>query len=162
MSFTFDFLDSFIEVGGGQTEVDVQDLIDAIREAEASETGMTYSQIATASGKESLGGGVGVGITVELQDDWQLHFETGAYIATVRGGNLVGGPGGDPIAYSAGVQVLLIQSAASTVVEVGQSGLTPEESDALLAVNEIQSAVDALNDLSAAQAAEAVWSKVLP
>ena len=28
----------------------------------------------------------------------------------------VGGPGGDPIAYSAGVQTLLIQSAASTVV----------------------------------------------
>jgi hypothetical protein len=133
MSLTFDFLDSFIEVGGGQTEVDVQDLIDAIREAEATETGIAYGRIASASGKESLGGAVAVGITVELEDPWQLHFETGSYIAKVSGGNLVGGPGGDPIAYSAGVQVLLIQSAASTVIEVGESGLTPEESAALLA-----------------------------
>ncbi len=33
--------------------------------------------------------------------------------------SFVGGPGGDPIAYTAEVQVLLIQSAASTVVLSG-------------------------------------------
>jgi hypothetical protein len=138
MSVAFDFLNSLIEIADGQTDVDVQDLIDAIREAEATETGIAYGRIASASGKESLGGAVAVGITVELEDPWQLHFEAGSYIAKVSGGNLVGGPAGDPIAYSAGVQVLLIQSAASTVVETGGTGLTAEE------------------------CAEAVWSTELP
>jgi hypothetical protein len=53
--------------------------------------------------------------------DWQLSFPVGNYVATVAGGNFVGGPGGDPIAYSAGVQTLIIQSAASTVVTAGGS-----------------------------------------
>jgi len=50
---------------------------------------------------------------------WQLRFPSGNYVARVAGGNLVGGPSGDPIAYTAGVQTLLIQSAASTVVTTG-------------------------------------------
>jgi hypothetical protein len=63
-------------------------------------------------------------------DDWQLCFPPGNYIAKVAGGNLIGGIAGDPIAYSAGVQTLLIQSAASTVVTVSGgtgSGATIEE-----------------------------------
>lgn len=123
MALVFDFSASQIEVTAPQAAVGIQELIDAIREAEASEQGILYGQIAGASGKESLGGDVAVGVTVELLGDWQLHFWEGEYIAKVAGGNLVGGPGGDPIAYSAGVQVLLIQSAASTVVAVG-SGVT--------------------------------------
>ena len=62
-----------------------------------------------------------VGITVELLGSWQLLFQPGSYIARVAGGNLIGGPGGDPIAYSEGVQTLLIQSAASTVVTTSGS-----------------------------------------
>lgn len=120
MAFTFDFTNSIIEVLSPQTDVDIQDLIDDIRAAEASEEGITYDQIASGSGKESLGGDVSVGLTVALLGDWQLHFWPGNYIAKVAGGNLVGGHGGDPIAYSAGVQTLLIQSAASTIVSTGE------------------------------------------
>ena len=46
------------------------------------------------------------------------------------------GIAGDPIAYSAGVQTLLIQSAASTVVTTGGSALTTEEHDRLFTSSE--------------------------
>jgi hypothetical protein len=69
---------------------------------------------------------------------WQLRFAPGNYVARIAGGNLIGGPGGDPVAYSAGVQTLLIQSAAATVVTAGGSVPT------------------------ASQVADAVWNKVLP
>ena len=127
----FDHSQNIINVTSPQTTLDVQDLIDAIRDEEDSERGVIYPQIASASGKESLGGGVVVGITVELLNDWQLKFWSGNYIAKISGGNLVGGLAGDPVAYSAGVQVLLIQSAASTVVNVGGSALLAEESEKL-------------------------------
>ena len=44
----------------------------------------------------------------------------------------MGGLGGNPIAYTAGVQVKLVQSAASTIVNTGGSALTNEEHDRLM------------------------------
>jgi len=136
MSISFDYSTKLIEVADGQTTLDVQALIDAIREEEAGQTGITYSKIADASGKEDLGNSVYVGITVELLDSWQVHFEeNGDYIAKISGGNLVGGIAGDPVAYTSGVQVLLIQSAASTIVAVGGSSLTTEEHSQLMSLS---------------------------
>lgn len=128
VSLTFNHAASIIDITSPQTTLACQDLIDAIREEEASERGIIFSQIATASGKEALGNNVYVGLTVNLLNVWQVRFWSGNYIAKIAGGNLVGGPGNDPVAYSAGVQVLLIQSAASTVVvgSGGDSGLTAD------------------------------------
>lgn len=134
MALSIDYTSSLVNVLSPQTTVDVQILLNSIREQEASELGITYPKIANASGKESLGGAVSVGITVELLPPWQLKFSSGDYIAKISGGNLVGGIAGDPVAYSAGVQVLLIQSAASTVVAVGGSALTSEEHAQLMAL----------------------------
>jgi hypothetical protein len=134
MAYVFDFQNTLIEITSPQTDVDIQELIDEIRTVEATTQGIAYPRIADASGKESLSAGVSVGITVELQNGWQLHFWEGAYTATVTGGNLVGGPAGDPVAYSAGVQVVLVQSAASTIVATGGSALTQEEHDELFAI----------------------------
>jgi hypothetical protein len=119
--FTFDFGASRIEVDAGASDVDCAALYTAIKEAQASQEGIIYERIAAGSGLSELGPGVQVGLTVELLGSWQLRFSPGNYIARVAGGNLIGGPGGDPIAYSAGVQTLLIQSAASTVVTAGGS-----------------------------------------
>jgi hypothetical protein len=92
---------------------------------------------------------------------WQLKFPDGNYIARVAGGNLIGGPSGDPIAYSAGVQALLIQSANATVVTTSGSGssandiadavrteLTPE----LTQIGEIKAKTDNLPASPASQA----------
>lgn len=116
MALSFDHTTRLINIQSPQDTLNCQDLINAIREEEASERGILYDQIATASGKEDLGNGVYVGMTVNLLSPWQVKFWAGNYIAKIAGGNLVGGILGDPVAYSAGVQVLLIQSAASTVV----------------------------------------------
>lgn len=134
MAYVFDFQNTLIEITSPQADVDIQELIDEIRTVEASAQGIAYPRIANAAGKESLGAGVEVGITVELLNGWQLHFWSGSYTATIAGGNLVGGPAGDPIAYTAGVQVVLIQSAAATIVSTGGSSLTQEEHDKLFSI----------------------------
>jgi hypothetical protein len=126
VALNMDWTNKQIQITSPQTDLLVQDLIDFIRTQEASETGITFDQIGGASGKESLGSGVSVGITAELLDDWQLKFWSGSYTATISGGNLVGGIAGDPVAYTAGVQVVIIQSAASTMVVTG-SGVTEQD-----------------------------------
>jgi len=130
--FTFDFQASLISVDAGANDIECITLYSAIKLAQASEPGIIYDRIAKGSGLTVLGPGVQEGITVNLLGMWQLRFPTGNYIARVAGGNLVGGPGGDPIAYSAGVQTLLIQSAASTVVTEGGSVPTAAENAAAM------------------------------
>ncbi len=120
--FTFDYAAERIQVDAAVADVDVIELYAAIRDAQATEEGILHGPIATGSGLVSLGDGVAVGLTVNLLGGWQTRFAPGSYIAKVSNGNLVGGPGGAPIAYSAGVQVLLLQSAASTVVTVSGAG----------------------------------------
>lgn len=135
MAIEFDHPNHLINITSPQNTLSCQELIDAIRTEEANATGIMYPQIATASGKEDLGSGVSVGMTVNLVDPWQVKFWAGNYIAKIAGGNLVGGLSGDPVAYSAGVQVLLVQSAASTIVTQSTgSGLSAEEHDKLMAV----------------------------
>lgn len=119
--FCFDYPSSFIDVDSGVTDIDVGVLYDIVKLAQANEEGIAYGRIGSGSGLVELGPGVQVGLTVELLGNWQLRFPNGNYIARIAGGNLVGGPGGDPIAYTAGVQTLLIQSAASTVVTASGS-----------------------------------------
>jgi hypothetical protein len=130
--FTFQFGTTLIEVDSGVTDVDCSALYDAIKLAQASEEGIIYDRIGSGTGLNTLGPGVQTGLTVELLGNWQLKFPTGNYIARVAGGNLIGGPSDDPIAYSAGVQALLIQSANSTVVATGGSALTTQEHDLLV------------------------------
>jgi hypothetical protein len=122
--FTFDFVTSRIDVDVGVQDVDCATLYTAIKAAQASVEGIIYDRIGRGSGLNNLGPGVQVGLTVEVLGNWQLRFPAGNYIARIAGGNFIGGPGGDPIAYTAGVQTLLIQSAASTVVTEGGAGLT--------------------------------------
>lgn len=130
--FTFQFGTTLIEVDSGVTDVDCSALYDAIKLAQASEEGIIYDRIGSGTGLNTLGPGVQTGLTVELLGNWQLKFPAGNYIARVAGGNLIGGPSDDPIAYSAGVQALLIQSANSTVVATGGSALTTQEHNLLV------------------------------
>lgn len=104
----------------------IQALLNAIRTEEASERGICYDQIATAAGKDDLGGGVQVGITLNLRSTWKLEFETGSYQATITGGNLA-----DALARvqnTSSPQVLVQSSAAATVVDGGGgTSLTPAQ-----------------------------------
>lgn len=79
------------------TEVTIQELYDKSKDKE-DDTGFIDSEIImTASGKESLGGGVFVGITAVMQNGWKIGFEARTGPATipvvVSGGNLVDSSG---------------------------------------------------------------------
>jgi hypothetical protein len=128
MALTANWLTQQIEIGSPQAVLDVQSLINDIRDFEYTWDGLAYEHIADASGKEDLGNGVNVGITLSILSPWQLLWWSGNYIATISGGNLVGGLNGDPVAYTPGVQVVIIQSAASTIVVTG-SGVLPGDID---------------------------------
>lgn len=117
---TFDFINSIIEVPQPDTTLDIQYLINQIRDQEDdAEPAMAYPQIASASGKDSLGGGVYTGITVRLLNSWQVRFQARSGPAytqcQITGGNLVGGLGSNPIATSAFTQVLQVSSASATI-----------------------------------------------
>lgn len=122
MAIIFDRVNKIIEVEAPGTEVTIQKLIDAIRAWEDEQENMDVSQMAKASGKESLGGGIAVGITLELLNDWRVKFEDRPgpdYVqCTVHQGNLVGGIAGNPVKESAYTQVKVILSAAGTVAEL--------------------------------------------
>lgn len=118
LPLVFDFYNSIIEVPSPDVTLDMQYLINQIRDNEDElSPGMSYSKIADASGKDSLGGGVYTAITVRLLDNWRVRFEARIELTqcTISGGNLVGGPGGNPIAPSANTQVLNLSSASGTI-----------------------------------------------
>lgn len=78
-----------IEIASPSTEITMQDLVDTLRKIEDKFSGMSYSKLVDASGKQDLGGGVLVGITTDLQNA-QLSFEprnTAAAIGTVTTGS---------------------------------------------------------------------------
>ena len=129
MALEFNFYTQFISVLSPQVEFEIQDLLNEIRQQEYTYIGLAYPKIADAEGKSFIGGNVYTGITLFLYPNWQIKFWEGSYTATIKGGNLAGGPGGNPVAYTPGVNVLLVQSASSTLLT---AALTPEEHDKLM------------------------------
>lgn len=117
--FTFRFPEQIIDVDAETNHVDCMALYDAVKRAQASEEGIAFAQIAAGSGLTALAPGVRTGLTVVLFGGWRLKFPPGDYVATIDGGNLLGGPNDDPLAPSPGVTIVLVQSAAATLVDVG-------------------------------------------
>jgi hypothetical protein len=120
LPLVFDYYNSIIEVPSPDITLDMQYLINQIRDQEEElDRGINYAKIADASGKDSLGGGVYTAITVTLLDQWRVRFEAKSgpdtIQCTISGGNLVGGPGGNPIAPSAYTQVVNLSSASGTI-----------------------------------------------
>ncbi len=120
LPLNFNFFTSLITVPSPDTNLDIQYLINQIRDNEDElNPGMIYAKIADASGKDDIGGGVFTGITVRLLNNWQVMFEArpgpSTVQVTITGGNLVGGLAGNPIAASAFTQVKQVSSASSTI-----------------------------------------------
>jgi hypothetical protein len=146
----FDFYNSIIEVPIPDTTLTMQYLINQIRDTEEELVpGMSYNKIADASGKEDLGGGIYTAITVKLLDSWRIRFEArtgdeGTIQCTISGGNLVGGPGGNPVAPSAYTQVLNLSSAAGTIATPATSSENTNIKYMLAALGEKQRAVGSI------------------
>ena len=123
MALQFNHATQRIAVTNPQTALTIQDLVNACRVEESSERGISNRRIISASGKETLGSGVQVGITATLLDGWQIEWWAGNYTATISGGNIVA-ESGDPVAYVVGgPQVEITLSAAATITS-GSGGPT--------------------------------------
>ena len=128
MAILFDHTTSIIALTAPHTTLLLmQDLIDAIRDEEFTDVGIQYPKIANAEGKIDIGGGVVGDITIALMDSWQIEHEAGFYQAILKGGQVVGGLGGNPIAYVAGVQVKMIQSIAGVISIVATGSAVTEQ-----------------------------------
>lgn len=119
LPLTLDFYNSIIEVPSPDTSLDLQYLINQIRDTEDElSPAMSYPKIADAFGKQSLGGGTFVGLTVMLLNNWKLRFEarpgSDTVACIVTGGNLVA-ESGNPIAPSTYTQVTIAQSSSPTI-----------------------------------------------
>lgn len=120
-TLTFDFPAKIINVPLPDVNVDLQFLLNSIRDAEDDiSPGMSYPKIADAFGKQDLGGGVLVGITVVLLDGWRVKFADRPGPSTVStsitGGNFVGEAGANPVAPSEYTQVTTTQSSSATII----------------------------------------------
>lgn len=121
MAVSFNKSTKIITVLDPATTITIQDLHDEIRLYEELTNNLEISQIANASGKQDLGGGVRVGITLELINDWRLAFEERAgpdtALCTVSGGNLVAtnSYGNTAIYPTAYTQVIISQSSSATI-----------------------------------------------
>lgn len=132
MALTFDHATKRIGVPQADAQpLTIQDLVNAIRDEEASERGIAYDQILDASGKETLKTGVTTGITAALRSTWAINFEAGSYQATIDGGNLADAL--DRVVNTGSPQVLVLSSAAATIVS-GDGGSAPSASTVAAAV----------------------------
>jgi hypothetical protein len=133
VAITFDKALKTILVEAPAASVSVQELDNAIRDYEPTQGMMDYPPIALASGKEDLGGGLYVGITLELLDDWRVQFEarTGPAWTPCRisGGNLVAfnSFGDDPVKPSAFTYVTRALSTSAALLSGGGGALTAQE-----------------------------------
>lgn len=118
MAIVFNDITKIIEIESPATEVTIQELINTVRDWEDELVNIDISQIASAAGKEDLGGGVSVGITMTLLNGWKVKFEDRAgptYIpCRISGGNLVSSDGSIPYVGSAYVTIGLSASSAAT------------------------------------------------
>ena len=122
-SLTFLKYERIIQVDSPQTALDIQDLLNQIRTYEEKLINLDYGTIANAYGKQSLGGGSFIGITLELINNWRIAFEArsgpGTDLCTVSGGNIVAinDYSNNPIYPTAFTQVVISQSSSPTLIQ---------------------------------------------
>jgi hypothetical protein len=118
-NFHFDPINRIITVLAPDTEITVQELINAIRDWE--DDHLEWDKVADATGKDYLGAGLYTAITVRLLN-WRLKFQDRDQptACIVRGGNLLAvdeyGNYMYPIAPATDVTVTISQSTAASLL----------------------------------------------
>lgn len=120
VNLSFDHYLKRITVLSPATELSIQDLYNQCKEEETFPyIATTEGVIATATGKEPLGGGIFVGITVTMRNGWKVGFEARGTPTAVQttGGNLVAESGivGDQFFQTTNVQIQYASSSSATL-----------------------------------------------
>jgi hypothetical protein len=124
-NFHFDPINRIITVLAPDTEITVQELINAIRDWE--DDHLEWDKVADATGKDYLGAGLYTAITVRLLN-WRLKFQDRDQptACIVRGGNLLAvdaqGNYMYPIAPAQNVTVAIAQSTAASLLAEWKQG----------------------------------------
>lgn len=121
----FDPSPRIITIQAPSTELNLQDLVDTLRTIEAEQDNLSFDHLLDASGKQALGGGVFVGITVTLNNalvEFEARSGPAFTLCSISGGNLVavdslGATFASPLSPSAYVQVVLTSSSSATLQE---------------------------------------------
>lgn len=115
-----------VTVAAPSTDITIQDLYDTLRDIEKVPANMDDKILVSAGGKEDLGGGSTVGITLTLQDAKLAFAARGgpSFVqCKVTGGNLVAVDAAqaviDPIQTTDFTQVVIAQSSSPTIVSQG-------------------------------------------
>lgn len=120
--FIFDTVNRLIIISIDITEISIQELITAIRDWEDEFEALDDPQVANAYGKQDLGAGTAVGITLELINNWRIKFEDRTepdnVLCKIYGGNLVtiNDYGNNPIRPSNYVNVIIAQSTSASII----------------------------------------------
>jgi len=170
ISVDWDVSPRIVTVADTETAVTIQDLYDTLRTLESASNGVDNDSIVSGAGKEVLGPGLAVGLTIALLDA-KLAFEArppSTYVqCAVRGGNLTAlDTAGDPvppIKPTAYTQVVVEQASGSTAVET-IAALTEQDKldiadrvlDELIAEHQITGSVGA-----ALASIATIWDRLL-
>lgn len=123
VTLTFFKFERLIQIDSPQVTTSIQDLLNEIRLYEEKLINLDYGHIANAYGKQSLGGGAYIGITLELINNWRIQFEARSgptyVLCTVNGGNLVAinAYSNTSINPTAFTQVVIAQSSSPTIIQ---------------------------------------------
>jgi len=140
MGLQIDWFGQVVEVMSPTVTVDAQVLHDFIEDEMVTPRGMAESDIILPEGKIEDPGNPGVfsQIIMQFNSPWQVQFWGGSGYTRIYGGKLVGGLGNQPMkATGTAGDITVLESPVdglAVVIETGTTGLTAEESAALLEV----------------------------
>lgn len=118
-----------ISIASPTAEVSIQDMYDTLRVIEARVQNIAFPSLVSAGGKEDLGGGTSVGITMTLQNAQISWGDRGSPTrAKIAGGNIVAiDSAGVPLAvdvFSTNINSVIAQSSNATLLDQQLSSAT--------------------------------------
>ncbi len=119
VSFTVDEVNKLLIVDLPDIEVTIQQIVDYVREWQDELINEDIEDFINPSGKQSLGGGLYVGITLQFRYGWKLKFADRSgpawFLCTVSGGNIVG-DGYFPVEKATFVNTIISQSTSASLL----------------------------------------------
>ena len=118
-----------INITSPTTTVTIQELVDTIRDWEDKVSNIQHRKVINCTGKDDLGGGVEVGITMTLSSEWRIKFWSGIGQGIIKNGTLVptSGYGGNPIEPTGGNDSIVLLNQVGGVISYPV--ISPEEMD---------------------------------
>lgn len=150
MAITFDGPNKLI-ILSATTTLDAQEVYSRWKDwVTLSDNAKFEPAFSNSVGGNALGGGVNLGQYFFIQNGWQIRPQESAHTLTVTG-NLFPIPDTAsvyaPTLGDFNVQIIQSQSSLTQQLETGTSGLTPDESTQLAAINIVQTLVDELHKI---------------